>query len=65
MGKENQPKEYNRQIKKALERLERRKFTRTWEYWKWTPNIDERKTKKIEYLRKKKFFRNQTLQEKF
>ena len=37
-GKKKQRKEYNSQIRKALEDTERRKITSTWEYWQRTPS---------------------------
>ena len=37
-GKKKQKKELNCQMRKASERLERRKIKNTWENWKWKPS---------------------------
>ena len=41
MGKDNQWKEKNYQIKNVLEHLEKRKITSIWEYWKLTPSEEQ------------------------
>ena len=58
--------ELNSQIKKVSERLESRKFPRTFENWKLAPKIikDENKNKKIVPLSKKKTSQNLSLQQK-
>ena len=65
MKKEKQQREQNYQIRKSSGRLERKKITFTWEYWKQTPsNRDERKSKKRLLQKNEKTSRKQTIQQK-
>ena len=65
-GKRKKWKELNCQMKESSTRLERRKVTRTWEYWKWTPLNKQRWTKKLEKVPQtnEKSFHKPSLQQK-
>ena len=54
----------NRQIKKESERLEKRKITDIWEYWKHTPKQTEMKEKKKVSLTNEKAARNKAVLQK-